>query len=179
MQGRANYPLHAELLNSPVLDRIAAYNKHLNSVRFGTNEASFLLPQELPGGGPSHPSAPAGHAIAAGSGVTILKAWFKEETVLSDAVTVQPNRDGTALIPYRAGIDGPPLTIGGELNKLCHNLSAGRDMSGVHWRVSDDLTGNFQAEEVAIRILREAKATYPEKNVTFSLTKFDGKKITI
>src|SRR5918999_828676 len=179
MQGRANYPLHAELLNSPVLDRIAAYNKHLNSVRFGTNEASFLLPQELPGGGPSHPSAPAGHAIAAGSGVTILKAWFKEETVLSDAVTVQPNRDGTALIPYRAGIDGPPLTVGGELNKLCHNLSAGRDMSGVHWRVSDDLTGNFQAEEVAIRILREAKATYPEKNVTFSLTKFDGKKITI
>ena len=55
-------------------------------------------------------------------------------------VEAATHRDGTALVPYT----GPPLTIGGELNKLAHNMSAGRDMSGVHWRVSDDLTGLFR-----------------------------------
>jgi len=179
LQGRATYPLHSDLLTSPVLPLIADYNRELNIRRHGTAEASFLLPMELPGGSPTHPSAPAGHAVSAGACVTMLKAWFKEDTVLSDAVTVQPNRDGTELVPYEAGVDGPPLTIGGELNKLCHNLSAGRDMSGVHWRVADDLTGNFQGEEVAIRILHEARATYPETFDGFSLTKFDGTTITV
>ena len=86
---------------------------------------------------------------------------------------MQPRRDGTAVVPYRVGIDGPPLTIQGELNKLAHNLSLGRDMSGVHWR-ADDIEGNRQGEEVAIRILREARATYPESFAGFALTKFDG-----
>lgn len=175
LRGRAVYPLHAELLSSPVLPRMAAYNQMLNLARFGTNEASYLLPQELPGGSPSHPSAPAGHAVSAGACVTILKAWFREDTVINPSLLVQPNRDGTALVPY----SGPPLTIGGELNKLAHNLSAGRDMSGVHWRVADNVTGILQGEELAIRILREAKSTYPEPNATFSLTKFDGTTITI
>lgn len=177
-RGRANYPLHTDLLSSPVLDKVAAYNQRLNGIRFGTNEASFLLPIELSGGGPSHPSAPAGHAIAAGAGVTMLKAWFKEDFVLPDSVTVQPDRFGN-LVPYRAGIDGPALTVGGELNKLAHNLSEGRNMSGVHWRVADNMTGLAHGEEVAIRILREAKTTYPEPNVTCTLTKFDGTRITI
>jgi hypothetical protein len=179
LQGRATYPIHADLLTSPVLPKIADYNRQLNIVRHGVDEASFLLPIELPGGTPNHPSAPAGHAVTAGACVTMLKAWFREDTELSDAVTVKPDRDGTELEPYVAGVDGPPLTIGGELNKLCHNLSAGRDMSGVHYRVADDLTGNLQGEEVAIRILREAKATYPETDATFSLTKFDGTTIVI
>jgi hypothetical protein len=173
LQGRANYPLHADLLNSPVLPLIAAYNQHLNQVRFGSNEASFLLPMELPGGSPNHPAAPAGHAVTAGACCTILKAWFREDTVITNPV--QPNRDGTALVPYT----GPTLTVGGELNKLAHNMSAGRDMSGVHWRVSDDLTGLFQGEAVAIRLLQEAKATYPEPNATFTLTKFNGQTIVI
>lgn len=173
LQSRANYMLHADLLNSPVLPLIQAYNQHLNQVRFGSNEASFLLPLELPGGSPNHPSAPAGHAVTAGACVTILKAWFREDGPINNPV--QPNRDGTALVPYT----GPPLTIGGELNKLAHNLSLGRDMSGVHWRVADDLNGLFQGEAVAIRLLTEAKATYPEPNATFTLTKFDGTTIVI
>jgi len=173
MQGPANYPLHADLLNSPVLPLISAYNQHLNQVRFGSNEASFLLPMELPGGSPNHPAAPAGHAVTAGACVTILKAWFREDGPINNPV--QPNRDGTDLVAYT----GPPLTIGGELNKLAHNMSAGRDMSGVHWRVADDLNGLFQGEAVAIRLLTEAKATYPEPNATFSLTKFNGQRITI
>jgi hypothetical protein len=178
LQGRATYPIHSDLLTSPVLPKIAAYNRQLNITRFGIDEASFLIPMELPGGTPNHPSLPAGHAVTAGACITMLKAWFKEDTVLSDSVTVKPNRDGTALVPYVAGVDGPPLTIGGELNKLCHNLSAGRDMSGVHYRV-DGLTGNFQGEEVAIRILNEARSTYPEDFGGFSLTKYDGTTITV
>ena len=173
LQGRANYPLHADLLNSPVLPLIQAYNQHLNQVRFGSNEASFLLPMELTTGSPNHPSAPAGHAVTAGACVTILKAWFREDGPINNPV--QPNRDGTALVPYT----GPALTIGGELNKLAHNLSLGRDMSGVHWRVADDLNGLFHGEAVAIRLLTEAKATYPEPNATFTLTKFDGTTIVI
>jgi hypothetical protein len=173
LQGRANYPLHPDLLNSPVLPLIAAYNQHLNQVRFGSNEASFLLPMEFPTGSPNHPAAPAGHAVTAGACCTILKAWFRESTVINNPV--QPNRDGTDTVPFT----GAQLTVGGELNKLAQNMSIGRDMSGVHWRVADDLTGLFHGEAVAIRLLQEAKATYPEPNATFSLTKFDGTTITI
>jgi hypothetical protein len=173
LQGRAVYPLHSDLLNSSVLPLIAAYNQHLNQVRFGVNETSYLMPMELPGGAPSHPASPAGHAITAGACVTILKAWFRENTPINNPV--QPNRDGTALEPYT----GPQLTVGGELNKLAHNMAAGRDMSGVHWRVACNYTGLYLGEAVAIRLLKEAKATYPEPNATFSLTKFDGTTIVI
>ena len=131
------------------------------------------------------PSFPAGHAITAGALVTILKAWFNEDLQLRDITTpddepafptVQPNGDGTALEGYDD--DGAPLTIGGELNKLAHNVSRGRDMSGVHWR-ADDVEGNKQGENVAIRILREAAATYPEPFEGFTLTRFDGRRETV
>ena len=80
---------------------------------------------------------------------------------------------------YVYGTDGPPLTIHGELNKLCHNLSEGRNMLGVHFRVSDNYSGNQQGEEVAVRLLREAKATYPEPAFSVTFNKFDGTPVTI
>jgi hypothetical protein len=52
-------------------------------------------------------------------------------------------------------------------------------MSGVHYRVSDNYSGNQQGEEVAIRLLREAKATYPEPGFTVTFNKFDGTPVTI
>jgi len=58
-------------------------------------------------------------------------------------------------------------------------MSAGRDMSGVHWRVACNYTGLALGEAVAIRLLQEAKTTYPEPNASFTLTKFDGQTITI
>jgi hypothetical protein len=74
---------------------------------------------------------------------------------------------------------GAPLTIEGELNKLCINISLGRDMSGVHWR-SDDLQGNAQGEELAIRVMREAKATYPEpRSSPITFRRFNGAVVTI
>jgi len=71
------------------------------------------------------------------------------------------------------------LTVDGELNKVVHNLSEGRNMSGVHWRNGCNYGGNWQGQEVVKRTLNEAKATYPEPNATFHLTQFDGTTITI
>lgn len=175
--GAASYPVHSRLLGSPVLDRIFAYNQAVNGRRgLGGGTGSYLLPILFPQGSPTHPSFPAGHAFSAGSCVTVLKAWFREDAVVPDPM--KPRRDGSGLEPYVVGRDGPPLTVGGELNKLAHNLSMGRDMSGVHWR-ADDVQGNREGEEVAIRLLREARATYPESFDGFSLTKFDGTTIVI
>jgi hypothetical protein len=178
------YNLHAQLLNSQVLQLIGAYNFQLNNVKFpGSNETAFLLPIMARGGGPSHPSASAGHAITAGACVTVLKYWFTNAQIpqgpLNNTTPKKPNRDGTALDNYVYGVDGPPLTIHGELNKLCHNLSAGRDMSGVHYRVSDNYSGNQQGEDVAIRLLTEANATYPEPDFPVTFNKFNGTPVTI
>ncbi|HZB29356.1 MAG TPA: vanadium-dependent haloperoxidase [Streptosporangiaceae bacterium] len=170
--GEVAYPIHPRLLESPVLDAVWEYNELVNRRRGTGRKGSYLLPILFPTGSPNHPSFPAGHAISAGACVTILKAWFDEDAVIPNPV--QPNADGTALEPY----EGAPLTVGGELNKLCHNLSMGRDMSGVHWR-ADDVEGNRQGEELAVRILREARATYPEPFAGFTLTTFDNKRITI
>jgi hypothetical protein len=159
----APYPIHSDLIHrSSVLDCIYdAFD-------------SYLLPQMFRNGSPSHPSFTAGHAISAGACVTLLKAWYNEDAEWPFEV-VEPTPDGQSLVE---DYDGPPLTVGGELNKLAHNLSFGRDMSGVHWR-ADNIEGNRQGEEVAIRILREERETYPEPFEGFSLTKFDGTTITV
>jgi hypothetical protein len=169
------YNLHPQLLNSQILPLIGAYNLQLNKVKFpGSNETAFLHPQMSRGGSPAHPSASAGHAFTAGACVTLLKYWFKDAD-LPAGVAKQPSRDGLTLDNYT----GPTLTVHGELNKLCHNLSEGRNMLGVHYRVSDNYSGNQQGEAVAIRLLREAKATYPEPDFTISFKKFDGTTETI
>jgi hypothetical protein len=114
--------------------------------------------------------------ISAGACVAVLKAWFKEDFPIPNPV--KPLPDGSGVEPYVVGTDGPPLTVGGELNKLAHNLSWGRYMSGIHWR-ADDVQGNRQGEEVAIRILRESRATLPEPFGGFIFTRFDGTTTTI
>jgi hypothetical protein len=74
--------------------------------------------------------------------------------------------------------DGPALTLGGELNKLAYNVANGRNIAGVHWRT--DATESIKlGEEVAIRYLREEKASFNEDFGGFSLTKFDGTTITV
>jgi len=52
-------------------------------------------------------------------------------------------------------------------------------MLGFHYRVSDNYSGNQQGEEAAIRLLTEAKATYPEPAFTVTFNKFDGTSVTI
>ena len=112
----------------------------------------------------------AAHPAITGACVTILKAFFDEAAVLPNPVIA--NADGSALLPY----SGPPLTVGGELNKLAGNLAAGRAFGGVHWR-SDNLVGLQLGEAVALSILADERRTYNETFRGFSLTTFDGRTV--
>jgi hypothetical protein len=157
--GAARYPIHRDVLNSSVLRAVHQ--------KYGT----FLLPQAFPEGSPTHGAYGAGHATVAGACTTILKAFFDESDIIRNPRI--PNEDGTALIPYV----GPTLTVGGELDKVASNVANGRNGAGVHWR-SDAVNSLRLGEEVAIGILQEQKLTYNE-DVTMTLTKFDGSRITI
>ncbi|WP_432667612.1 vanadium-dependent haloperoxidase [Wukongibacter baidiensis] len=160
LTGATNYPINQELFDSTALPKIFA--------KYGT----YLLPMAYPEGSPTHPSYPAGHATSAGACATMLKAFFNESFVIPDPVVA--SADGLSLLPY----SGPPLTVGGELNKLANNISLGRDLAGVHWR-SDSSEGLKLGEAVAIQILLDYKNTYNEDFSGFTLTKFDGTKIII
>jgi hypothetical protein len=150
----------------------------LNSAAVAAVEAqpsgTALLPMAFPEGSPTHPAYGAGHATVAGACVTILKAWFDESFVLP-WVPVQANANGTALVNAPAGT--PPLTVGGELNKVAANIAIGRNGAGVHWR-TDYSESVKLGEAIAIGILEEQKLCYNE-DFHFTLTKFDGTAIVI
>lgn len=165
LTGAETYPINSELIGagSPGMEVLnAVFSK------FGT----YLLPMAFPEGSPTHPAYPAGHAGISGACATILKAVFNEDFVIPNPVVA--SADGVSLDAY----DGPPLTVGGELNKLAANISLGRDTAGVHWR-SDGIEGMNLGEQIAIGILRDIRATFNEPFIGFRLTKFDGTTITI
>jgi len=184
-----NPSMHPDLLNSSVLPLIFERNRQLNLKRgMVSTDGSLLCPQELVGGSPSHPSSPAGHAFTAGACVTMIKAIFDLGTPEHGNLTPWPttapppfqppsiaNANGSALI--QTGETN--LTLMGELNKLAANISEGRNMSGIHWRVSDNMLGMSLGEDVAIYLLNETTKLLPEKFKGFTLTKFDGKTITV
>jgi hypothetical protein len=158
--GRAHYPFDEDLSRSKVLGEIFS--------KFGTH----LLPLAFPEGSPVHTSYGSGHATVAGACVTVLKAFFDETAAIQNPVVV--SADGRSTSPY----GGPPLTVGGELNKLASNISQARNMAGVHWR-TDAVEANKLGEEVAIRMLKDMRELDHEPFKGYSLTKFDGTKITI
>jgi hypothetical protein len=162
-QGIINYPVHPEILNS--LNSASRLGKYFNT-------GNKLLPMAFPEGCPAHPAYGAGHGTVAGACVTILKAWFDESFVLPNPV--QTDAGGQTLFHY----NGPPLTVGGELNKIASNVAIGRNMAGVHWR-SDGTESLKLGEALAISILRDQRASYNEIFNGFSLTKFDGTTIIV
>ena len=157
--GAASYPIHSKLLHSQVLPEI--FN------RYGT----YLLPMAYSEGAPTHPSYPAGHAVIAGAGTTVLKAFFNESFAIPNPVVVSD--DGLSLEPYKG-----MLLVGDELNKLAANVAIGRDTAGVHWR-SDGIEGIKLGEEVAISLLRDYKQTFNENFAGFSFSRFDGSMVLI
>lgn len=151
----------------------------------GTNQqyGSFLLPQAYAEGSPTHPSYPAGHSVAAGAGVTVLKALFDADYEFPTQEKVVPTRDGTELLSAAEtdamGVD-ETLTVRGELNKLASNMSLGRNWAGVHYR-SDGIEGLRLGEAAAIRYL-ENKLTLSkgiDDDIELSLETFDGETVTI
>ena len=105
------YPIHKELLDSQALAR--SFGK------WGT----YLLAHVFPEGAPIHSAYPGGATEIAASNVTLLKAFYDENFVIANPVQPDPV-DPTRLIPYV----GPPLTVGGELNKLALNYGLGRKL---------------------------------------------------
>jgi hypothetical protein len=164
--GRANYPIHTDLTNrSTVLPQIRS--------RF----SSHLLPQAFPEGSPLHPSYGSGHATVAGAAVTMLKAFFNEDTVFPSPRVINPADGGQTTIAY-TGADRGQMTVGGELNKLASNIATGRNHAGVHWR-SDAVEAIKLGERVAISMLADMYETFGEPFGGYRLTKFDGTRVTV
>jgi hypothetical protein len=158
--GVASYPIPAEVSASVALAE--TLDRH----------ASALLPAAYPEGCPTHPSYPAAHAVIAGAGVTVLKAFFDASYLVPNPVV--PTPDGLALQPW----SGPPLTVGGELDKLAWNIGMGRDFAGIHWR-SDVEQGLKLGEQGAMVVLRELRLTGNELFSGWSLRLLDGQRVTL
>jgi membrane-associated phospholipid phosphatase len=156
----AAYPIHPDILNSPVLAEVSG--------RTGT----YLLPLAYPEGSPLHPAYGAGHATVAGACVTVLKAFFDETAIVPEPVEATP--DGLSLRSYAGG----DLTVGGELNKLASNIAFARNFAGVHWR-SDAIESLRLGEEVALRFLGEDHLCFNEEFAGFTLTRFDGTRVSV
>ncbi len=161
LTGLAQYPIHADVLNSAALP--AVFNA----------TGSYLLPMPYPEGSPAHPSYPAAHAAIAGACVTTLKALYNPTFAIPSPVVASD--DGLSLNPYT----GAALTVGDELNKSgVRNISLGRDAAGVHYR-SDGIQGLLLGEAAAISMLRDVATIFHEQSSGFTLTRFDGTTVTI
>lgn len=77
--------------------------------------------------------------------------------------------DGLTLLPYT----GPPLIVGGELNKIAVNVAAGRNMAGLHWRTDMEAAIKL-GEDVAVAYLRDQLALSPGVAANWTLTALDG-----
>ena len=136
---------------------------------------SYLLSQAFPEGSPTHPAYPTGHGTVAGACITMLKFFFDNNFVIPNPLV--PTSDGLSLVPYTGG-DAGQITVGGELNKLAHNVSFAHGIhAGIHWR-SDTDSSIVLGEALAISILQDRARTYNEK-FTVHFTKLDGTTATI
>lgn len=125
----------------------------------------------VPEGSPLHPACPSAHATIIAACITVLKAYFDEDFVIPAPMVAD---DDVSLKPC----SGEKLTVGGELNKLVSNVTRGRDIAGLHW-LSDGVVDNRLGEQVARSFLRDHRSLYKEEFDGYTLTTFDGTKITI
>jgi hypothetical protein len=164
---QANYPIHADILNSEAVSR--TFDKH----------GAYFLPHAFPEGCPQHPSYGAGHATVAGACSTIVKAWFDDLAPISAVPglqVVQASEDGFSLVPY-TGSDASQMTVGGEMNKVAANIAIGRNHAAVHWRY-DYVDSVILGEAVALSMLKDMAHCWNESFAGFSLTRFDGTRVT-
>jgi hypothetical protein len=143
---------------------------------------SFLLPQAFPEGAPAHPCYPTGHGTVGGACITSLKFFFdgnqkiRPLLLAAGSDVMQPNSDGTALVPY-TGADRDSLTVNGELLKLAWNITTGHGIhAGIHFRTSS-YWSIILGEQVGISVLQDRAKSYAEP-FTISITKIDGTTAT-
>jgi hypothetical protein len=160
LSGRKSYDMHPAVLRSDALARVKAAT------------GSYLLPMAYPEGSPTHPSYPAAHAVNAGAGATVLKAFVNETYEIPHSV--EASTDGAQLESWR----GEALTLGGEIDKLASNIAFARDAAGVHFR-SDSAEGLKLGEAVGIGLLADYSRTYSERFDGFVLTRFDGTRLRV
>jgi hypothetical protein len=166
LTGVKNYGVHQDILDSAAVDESFSRN------------GTYFLPMAFPEGSPAHPAYGAGHATVAGACVTMLKALFDAEHLVTDFFpVVEPTDDGSGLVPYGGGDIGM-MTLTGELNKLASNVATGRNIAGVHWRTDGEESIEL-GEAIAISVLRDQRLTYNETFAGFTFKKFDGSTITI
>lgn len=127
---------------------------------------NILLPMAFPEGSPTHPAYGAGHATVAGACVTILKAFFDNDALIKCPVTVSAGGD-------ELNCHDGALTVEGELNKLCANISIGRNGAGVHWR-SDYTQSIILGEKIAMALLLEQSINYAELGASYTIRRFFG-----
>ncbi|CDF40600.1 vanadium-dependent bromoperoxidase, vBPO [Chondrus crispus] len=164
-----------EALDEDMLRRVASHNREQNERSdFGMPRAddfnpagdtleTMLLPMAFPEGSPMHPSYGAGHATVAGACVTVLKAFFQHDATLDFCYV--PSDDGSRLDDASHTLN-KKLTVEGELNKVCSNISIGRNWAGVHY-FTDYIESILLGEQIALGILEEQMLTFPE---TFTMT---------
>ena len=100
----------------------------------------------------------------------MLKALFNGNATLANPV--QADQTGSALVAV-----GDTLTVNGELNKLCSNISIGRNAAGVHY-ITDYSNCITMGEQVAISILLDTLAA-SDVSGQLTLEKFDGTTVTL
>lgn len=164
------------------LDWVRTTNELQASYYPGQSVSTYLLSLMFPEGSPMHPSYPQGHSTLSGACITLLKAFFDDQALISSFTTpMKPNpADPTELIPLTAEEGADLLTVGGELNKIAVNVTiGGRDTAGVHYR-SEAERGIELGEAVAIKWLQDHGRIYHESGFNgFVLTKVNGERIRI
>lgn len=123
-----------------------------------------LLPQMYPDGCPAHPSYPAGHAVAAGAGVTAIKFFLRSDARLPS----DEWRDAESE-------EEPSASL--ELDKLAWAISFGRCFAGVHYRC-DVEEGIALGERIALAVLADDLANHP-LNYNKTIRRFDGTYVQV
>lgn len=176
----ADGTVHPKLKNSAIIGLIETDN----AGNGGENKA--YLPLQYVEGSPTHPSYPAGHAAISGACATIMKIYLADGTW--DAPTslggsglsvLEATSTGAATQPYgNADNDQSLMTIHGEINKLAANVSIGRNIAGVHYRIDGD-EGMMLGQKVAVQWYKDQKALQNEDIGDITFVGFDGVEVTV
>ena len=191
---------HAEIqtmLNNVAFRNILNEHKTQNAKQVPISSSYHtLMPLVYPEGSPTHPSCPAGHAVAGAAACALMKAYFDEDylvrnmfpvvcvkssdyySVASGVTTYDHDSATTAVVNLATG-DENIITVGNELDKLTSNIAMGRNMAGIHYR-RDAETSFMLGEQLAINMLqRKLNEWKTPKELYYQFTLRDGRSVKV